>query len=262
MGDAARAVMHDTAPALAGTAALLAELRHQGACRFDPAGWQYLDALAQRAAQYQGAARRLLDARLEQAVAAFAERFAQARAAAAALRDAAAAQYPESAAPMHGLFACGDFQGMRHLHARLAARAHCAPLASLVAQLSPAPAANAAAPAATQPSARDAALAATRIELKTVRESRATWARLSVDRQLLEAMRQAPKNAGPINSHMLVLRSLAMMQSISPDYLSHIVSHIDTLLSLHPGEKEALVKRKKTTPAKAVRSTRAGPKPE
>jgi hypothetical protein len=35
-------------------------------------------------------------------------------------------------------------------------------------------------------------------------------------------------NAGPINSHMLVLRSLAMMQAISPDYLSRMISYVDT----------------------------------
>jgi hypothetical protein len=94
------------------------------------------------------------------------------------------------------------------------------------------------------------------LELKTVRESRATWARMSVDKQLALAMKQGPKNAGPINSHNLVLRSLAMMQAISPDYLSCMVSYVDTLLSLDPGEKDVGVKRKRATPLKAVKPTR------
>jgi hypothetical protein len=94
-------------------------------------------------------------------------------------------------------------------------------------------------------------------ELKTVRESRATWARMSVDRQLSQAKKQGPENAGPINSHMLVLRSLAMMQEISPDYLSRIVSYVDTLLSLDPGEKDVPVKRKKALSAKVARPTKA-----
>ncbi len=97
-------------------------------------------------------------------------------------------------------------------------------------------------------------------ELKTVRESRATWARLSVDRQLSEAMKQGPQNAGPINSHMLVLRSLALMQDISPGYLSHIVSYVDTLLALNPGEKELPVKRKKATPTKTAKPIKASRK--
>ncbi len=90
-----------------------------------------------------------------------------------------------------------------------------------------------------------------------MRESRATWARMSVDRQVSQAMKQAPINAGPINSHMLVLRSLAMMQSISPDYLSRMVSYADTLLSLDPGEKEVPVKRKNAPAAKVAKTKRA-----
>jgi hypothetical protein len=56
---------------------------------------------------------------------------------------------------------------------------------------------------------------------------------------------------------MLVLRSLAMMQDISPDYLNRMVSYADTLLALDPGEKEVPVKRKKAPPAKAARPTKA-----
>ncbi len=95
------------------------------------------------------------------------------------------------------------------------------------------------------------------LELKTVRESRATWAKMSVERQLSLAMKQAPQNAGPINSHMLVLRSLAMMQDIAPGYLSHFVSYVDTLLFLDPGEMVAPVNRKKTVPAKSAKPKKA-----
>ncbi|WP_299815756.1 DUF2894 domain-containing protein, partial [Tardiphaga sp.] len=94
------------------------------------------------------------------------------------------------------------------------------------------------------------------LELKTVRESRATWARMSVDKQLALAMKRGPENAGPINSHNLVLRSLAMMQGISPGYLSRMVSYVDTLLCLDTGEKDVGGKRKKVTPLKAAKSTR------
>jgi hypothetical protein len=90
-----------------------------------------------------------------------------------------------------------------------------------------------------------------------VRESRASWARLSVDKQLAKAMDQAPQNAGPINSHMLILRSLAMMREISPDYLSRMVPYVDALLSLDPGEAEVPVKKKKASPAKAGKPAKA-----
>lgn len=227
----------------------LQELRSQGAERFDPAGWHYLATLARRAAEHEGNVRRLLEARLAQAAASFAERFAQKRAAAADILGAAREQYPQHAADLECLFIASDFKGLRRLRASLDAGAQGVDLAALVAQLAPA--------ADDGANSRPALGGPPGGELKTVRESRATWARLSVDRQLSKAMQQAPKNAGPINSHMLVLRSLELMQAISPDYLNRMVSYVDTLLSLDPGEKEVPVKRKKAAPAKTARGARA-----
>ena len=233
---------------MADTAALLASMRDQGGERFDAAGWHYLDMLGQRAAAHEGSVRRLLEARLEQALSTFADRFAQAKSSAAELLASTCQQHPQAATELQQLFSGSDFQGLRRLRATLDANAQCAALAGLVAQLEPAQAAPA--QAATS---RPAAAAPPPLELKTVRESRATWARLSVDRELALAMKQGPKNAGPINSHMLVLRSLAMMQDIAPDYLSRMVSYVDTLLSLNPGVVEAPAKRKKAVAAKTAK---------
>jgi hypothetical protein len=242
--------MSDSAP-LSGIDGILASLRDQGGERFDAAGWHYLDTLARRAAAHEGSVRRMLEAKLERTAALFAERFAQARCAAAELVATTGNQHPQAAAELQRLFACGDFKGLRRLAATLEARAQCAALAGLVSQFEPAlAAAEGLAPARPSPAASP------KLELKTVRESRATWARMSVDRQLSLSMKQGPQNAGPINSHMLVLRSLAMMQDISPDYLNHFVSYVDTLLALDPGEVEVPVKRKKAPPAKAAKPSR------
>ena len=73
---------------------------------------------------------------------------------------------------------------------------------------------------------------AARTELKSVRHFRNTWSKLSAQKQVSQALRQAPKNAGPINSHSLVLRSLELMRDISPDYLNRFMSYADTLLCL------------------------------
>jgi len=241
---------------LPGIDALLASMRDEGGERFDAAGWHYLETLSRRAAPHEGSVRRMLEAKLERAVAAFAERFAQARSAAAEVLATTCKKHPQAAAELQRMFAGGDFKGLQHLQATLEAREQCAALAELVSLFEPAlagapghsPAHHAASWATAAPSPT--------LELKTVRESRATWARLSVDKQLALAMQQAPKNAGPINSHMLVLRSLAMMQEISPDYLSRVVSYVDTLLALDPGEKDVPVKRKKAVPAKAGKPNR------
>jgi len=65
---------------------------------------------------------------------------------------------------------------------------------------------------------------------------RNTWSRISTGKQVTQALDQAPKNAGPINSHMLVLRSLALMRDVSPDYLNRFVSYVDTLLYLEQSQ--------------------------
>ncbi|MBZ2209999.1 DUF2894 domain-containing protein [Massilia soli] len=229
---------------------LLAGLKDQGAAHFDPAGWHYLDTLARHAEAHEGSVRRLLEAKLERAVAAFSERLETARSAAAELLDAACRRHPQAAAELQQLFAASDFKGLRYCLATLEAREHCAALTGLVSQLEPGQSPGA------QALSRATAADSPALDLKTVRESRATWARISVDRQLSLAMKQAPANAGPINSHMLVLRSLAMMQAISPDYLNHFVSYVDTLLSLGPVETEVPARRKKAAPAKAAKSAK------
>lgn len=68
--------------------------------------------------------------------------------------------------------------------------------------------------------------------------------KIRVQKQVSQAIAQAPQNAGPINSHMLVLRSLGLMRDISPDYLNRFMGYIDTLLCL---DEAALGK---TTPKK------------
>jgi hypothetical protein len=242
-----------------GIDALVASLRDEGGERFDAAGWHYLDTLARRAAAHEGSVRRMLEAKLARALAAFAERFAQARSAAAELLAAACTKHPQAADELQRLFAEGDFNGLQYLGATLEARVQCAGLSELVSQLESGLAGLAGAaghPPVPHALSRTTASGDPSLELKTVRESRATWARMSVDKQLALAMKRGPENAGPINSHNLVLRSLAMMQEISPDYLSRMVSYVDTLLSLDSGEKEVAVKRKKATASKVGKATR------
>ena len=237
--------------------ALLEGLRNKGAERFDVAGWHYLEILRRRTAAHEGSVRRLLYAKLEQAIAEFAERFAQARAAAAELVTTACKKHPDSAPELQRLLVNGDFKDLRRLSATLEANELCAELAALVSRLEPAVAGTLGHPPAYQAAARTTAPGSPARDLKTVRESRATWARMSVVRQVSMAMKHAPINAGPINSHMLVLRSLAMMQEISPGYLSCLVSYVDAFRSLDPGEKDLPTKRKKATGVKTVKPTLA-----
>jgi len=180
-----------------------------------------------------------------QALAALKERFNLAQHDASETVARSVQQYPHAANDLQQLFAAGDFNGLRRLISSLEAREQCASLGALVRQLEQ-----------HSPQTTDARLernAGSRSELKTIRNFRNTWAKLSVDKQVAQALEQAPKNAGPINSHMLVLRSLALMRDISPDYLNRFISYADTLLCLDQCEKEKQGNPKKHQGAKAAK---------
>jgi hypothetical protein len=53
---------------------------------------------------------------------------------------------------------------------------------------------------------------------------------------VVQATHRAPENAGPLNSHMLVLRTLGLMRELSPHYLRRFLSHTETLLWLEQAQ--------------------------
>ncbi|MGE0098732.1 MAG: DUF2894 domain-containing protein [Hydrogenophaga sp.] len=77
-----------------------------------------------------------------------------------------------------------------------------------------------------------AQVAPARSELKSVQAFRESWARFATEDQVTEAVQRGPENAGPLNSHMLVLRTLGLLRELSPDYLRRFVAHADALLWL------------------------------
>jgi hypothetical protein len=88
------------------------------------------------------------------------------------------------------------------------------------------------------------------LENPRIQQFRKQLSQISVQKQVTQAMAQAPQNAGPINSHMLVLRSLGLMRDISPDYLNRFMAHVDTLLCLEEAGKVKLKPKKATLAAK------------
>ena len=210
----------------------VAAWRQRGAHHIDPVRFRFIEALARRAREQQGPARRILDAKLDKALSQYAERFAQAQGEARETLSRSAAKYPDTAGELERLFDAGDFGGLDRCVASLENHAGQSPLADLAAYIAQhasadqdgAAAANVGAP--LRPSA----------ELKSLRYFRNTWAKLSVEQQLALALAQGPENAGPLNSHLLVLRSLKLMRDISPDYLNRFMSYVDTLLWLEQAD--------------------------
>jgi hypothetical protein len=174
-----------TAAPDADVAATLAAWRERGAHRHDPVRFHVIEAMARRAAAHQGEARRVIEARLAELVAAYRESIGKAGQAAAT---------PDNATQRSPLSALVDALGRP----------------------------------ATPHEGRGAAPAAPP-ELKTLSRFRSTWARLSADQRLTRSFAKVPENAGPLNSHHLVHRSLTLMRDLSPEYLQRFLSYVDTL---------------------------------
>ena len=91
-----------------------------------------------------------------------------------------------------------------------------------------------------------------RLDNPRVEQFRQQLGKISVQKQVTQAIAQAPQNAGPINSHMLVLRSLGLMRDLSPDYLNRFMAYVDTLLILDAPQSL------KAQPKKAVPASKSG----
>ncbi|WP_242873854.1 DUF2894 domain-containing protein [Pseudacidovorax intermedius] len=180
----------------------LAAWRAQDAHRADPAAFLALETLARRAAGQPARVRAVLAQRLEARADAFAARLA-----------AVPADGP-SAPPAVGHSAPpADRGALGRLADELARR-------------------NRAAPEDGPPLLATAETQSRPPELKALRRFRGTWSRLSAQQRLREATAQVPAQAGPLNSHHLVHRALALMQQLAPGYLEHFVAYADALQSI------------------------------
>jgi hypothetical protein len=176
---------------------LVHALTVRGALQFDPIGLHYIETLTRRASTHGGLVRQLLDGKIRAAAAALEDRLDSAQ------TQAQPVIAQEKAVPVRetlGQLVRSMAQDRVDLTTPLV-HGHIAP----------------------------------RTELKSVKNFRNTWSKLSVDKQVIQALAQAPKNAGPLNSHLVALRSLALMRDISPDYLNRFISYLDTLLRLDQG---------------------------
>ena len=187
-------------------ATAIASLRDCGAEPFDPVRLHFLAALARRTQDHQGAVKRLLEDRLSHALAQYQQRLARHEQAAGDVRRPERGHQPDTLAELTRTLT-------QHLPTDGQASAD----------------------------AGDAGMGF-RPELKSIRNFRQTWSRLSVDRQLAQAMEQGPENAGPFNSHQLVLRALSLMRDVAPHYLNRFMSHADALLWLDQADGKPVAK--------------------
>lgn len=198
-----------------------------GADRADPVRFRLMQALAGRAAGHGGAARQLLEARLQGLVTAYAaivQRNAD---------NAGQATGQPGPAPTQALGALGAL--VHDLSAR--ARPAIAPASNDPRPLSPAP-------------TGDAPLVDTLADY-----FRETWARVSVEQQFRQSLERVPENAGPLNTDHLVHRALSLMRETSPDYLRHFLSYVEGMAWLEQLSAAAAA-QKEAARAAARKSTR------
>jgi hypothetical protein len=176
--------------------AILDAWRGQNAERVDPVRFRFIEALERRAAGHDGEVRRILDHRLSRLV----EAYAGALEMAASNLDAAdSATTP--CAPVHGAL-----RGLiDHIASHAAARGDNLAVDDAVPQPTTFPA------------------------LDALGEFRKIWSAVRTDSQVRQSLEQVPVNAGPLNSGNLVHRSLTLMRELSPGYLQHFLSYVDTL---------------------------------
>jgi hypothetical protein len=189
---------------LPSSVATLAVLRSAGAQRLDPVRFHYLEVLSGRLHAQPEAVRRILQGRLDAALAHYQDRLRLVQANASSTTPV-----PQSPGTQE---ACGT--GLARLVA-LNRDLNRLDLADL------------------DPGAPDPGMTVKqRTEMKSVRQFKTAWSRNRAQDQVTLAVAQGPDNAGPLNSHNLVLRSMALMRSLSPDYLQRFLSHAESLLWL------------------------------
>jgi hypothetical protein len=178
------------------TRARLDAWREQRADRLDPVRFHFIDALEKRASRQQGEVRRLLDDRLSSLVQAYARDLAQA--------TARTEQPGDAAMP------CTRERGA---------------LGELVERLT-----RDAALRQARSAPGDAAPEAATFEAPPMLdEFQQIWAQVRTQSQLRQSMKQAPTDAGPLNSSALVHRSIELMRELSPGYLQQFLSYVDDL---------------------------------
>ncbi|KQT10485.1 hypothetical protein ASG30_11695 [Ramlibacter sp. Leaf400] len=184
-------------------AARVAALRDGGGWRADPARFRYIEALSERIPAQQASVRRLLEGKLQAALDDYARQHPQREPVGEPRKPVVAAARP---------------------------KAGCAPLAELNAYLRDATAAQAGTDADEGASGRD--------ELPNARRFRQSWESGRTLDRIEQAISRTPANAGPLNSHALVLRSLGLMRELSTDYLRRFLAQVETLQWLEKAREQ------------------------
>jgi hypothetical protein len=217
--------------------------RQRGEHRLAPLSFRQLEAMVQRLPDQTTPVRRILLARVRQTLARHDAHVQQVGEQAQQLAARAIAQQPELIRESRRWLAAGDLASLQNL-CRQGKPKHASPLAELNRHIERATQAGA------DPSM--GLSAGGKADMKSLRQFKDTWARIAAEDDLRQALARGPQNAGPLNSHQLVLRSLSAMSDVSPDYLRRFMTHLEALLWLDQlSQKPAATEGKPKAKAKS-----------
>ncbi|QNH11524.1 DUF2894 domain-containing protein [Xanthomonas sp. SI] len=226
---------------------LLGAWRQRHAERMDPLRFRFIEALARRVDGHHGQARRLLEQKLSVLLDAYAADLARMSAATTADVDAHDAIDTDSEAVA---VADADTAPATSATAR-------SPLGELLQRFAGGAAHNA-------HNANDAANAISpqsAQQLPALDDARRLWTELRSRSQLRQSLQQAPADAGPLNSGVLVHRALALMRTLSPGYLQHFLAYVDALSWLQQmQDADVLATQQKPGAAIGKKPTRGKPR--
>lgn len=243
---------HDACAAPDEGAARLRALQDQGAAQCLPVRLRHAEQLAQRAqSSAPGPLRDALRARRDAALTDIEARLAQAQHRAREAVAQAAARSPAQARALRRLLAAQDYLQVPREAARQQFSDGAAPLAQLNAQLRT---------RGRNPQQGMPPASASPGEMASVRRFREGWLRQSAQEQVAQAAQRQPVQAGPLNSQVLALRSLAWMRELSPDYLWRFLAQADTWLWLEQASQQLTLDRKSTA-QRAMRVRKKEPRP-
>ena len=90
-----------------------------------------------------------------------------------------------------------------------------------------------------------------------MRRFRQAWSSNHIHDKVEQAVSRKPANAGPLNSHLLVLQSLAMLGELSDDYLRRFLVQVESLQWLDQAS-EKYSHRRPAKPARRGRQKKVG----
>ncbi|MEH6570807.1 MAG: DUF2894 domain-containing protein [Halioglobus sp.] len=255
-------------------------LRENGAHRFDPVRFRFIESMATQAAQQSRPVEKLINDKTLDAIYSYTEDLAVAREHAATLITANAKENPDKALLLQQLFDQCRYREIGRITARRGLPDKVALLQGLTAALAQEKA-NVQSEDAELPFSEliarqekealghlDASSASSThsastsgFELKSTKRFRDSRAKARADQVVKRAIEECPEDAGPLNPQRLTIDSLAAMRELSPHYLNRFVEHIDTLLWLETLAKETKSVAPKRTGGTPKKSKRAKPEP-